>query len=727
MNINNSKIFEEAYSILKSTFSSDDAIFREGQYEAIESVFENKRSLVVQKTGWGKSLVYFISTKINRNKAKGVSIVISPLLVLIENQIAAAKKVGLKSVALSSKNKEDHSDIINDLKNNKIDLIFTTPETLFNTLQKHLNSINLGMFIIDEAHCISDWGHDFRLDYRKIVEVLNQLKDKDFPILATTATANDRVVDDLRNQIGPNLYVSRGELFRDNLFIQTIELDSKADRYAWILEHINDFEGTGIIYCLTQKDTENVSNFLNEHNIDVAFYHSGLDEEICDQNLKLFEENKIKALIATIKLGMGYDKPDVSFVIHYQVPKNIVSYYQQIGRSARKIPKGHAIMLKGNNDIKILEYFIEEAFPLEEEMKIVLNQFDQQLSSFDDSGLTLMSISKYLNLSTSKINKALKFLEFEGVLVRQAHTFFLTSKQFKYSKKHYEDITLLRRKEIEELKSLFHKDQCLNKKMLQALDNYSIENCGICEVCQKSETISKYISEESLKKAKEFLENQFIEIIPKKAYKVSGTGFNITNIDKINQINREFGYKIEKNINGQYYIHIPSKYYVNEVGASLSKYGDDGIGSIISHCKYTKIDYPEEVIDKAIKVVTKLIKIHNIDFITYVPSKNNQLMDRFSEKISKTLNIAFSSTFIKISNTSQKNMQNKSFQKSNVEVSYSMINSNKITGKNVLLFDDMIDSGWTFAYLGKELLIHGANKVLPIALTDTSTKEVDYD
>ena len=211
----------------------------------------------------GVNLSYILyPQKLIEIRKKGVSIVISPLLVLIENQIEAASKVGLKCSMLSSANKDEHDEIISQLKNNNLDLLFTTPESLFNILQEHLKDINLGMFIIDEAHCISDWGHDFRLDYRKIVDVLNQLKNKDFPILATTATANNRVIDDLKNQIGPNLYVSRGPLYRDNLKIQLLDLQSKLNRYAWILDNLPKLQGTGIIYCLTQRDCENLTAFF---------------------------------------------------------------------------------------------------------------------------------------------------------------------------------------------------------------------------------------------------------------------------------------------------------------------------------------------------------------------------------------------------------------------------------------------------------------------------------
>ena len=727
MKIINHTLYKEAHEILVKTFDNKRAEFREGQYEAIESVFENKRSLVVQKTGWGKSLVYFISTKINRNRGKGVSIVISPLLVLIDNQIEAAKKVGLTFEMLSSSNKESHDNVIRNLKNSNVDILFTTPESLFNILQPHIKDINIGMFIIDEAHCISDWGHDFRMDYRKIVDIISQLKDKDFPILATTATANDRVIEDLTNQIGPGLYVSRGPLYRDNLKIHLIDLQNRVNRYGWILEHINRFEGTGIIYCLTQRDCENLTIFLKANDVLAENYHSGLEVEVSDLNIDLFYKNKIKVLVSTIKLGMGYDKPDVSFVIHYQVPKNIVSYYQQIGRAARSIPTGYAVMLKGGNDLDILRYFIEEAFPKEKEMKTVFDQFKSNSWDFSENGMTSYKISTMLNYSLKKINKALKFLEFEGILNREKQTYFLTSKPFYYNDKHYQDITNIRTKEIEELESLFVKKECLSKLIIEALDDHEEVRCGKCMNCQAEPYFNQDISSQTKEKVNQFLNELTITIEPKHVYKKENTGINYFSSDKIQYYNKHFGYEIKTATNGKSYVYVPAEYFANESGVALSKYGDEGLGFLVSECKKNNIEYPDEILDKAKSVLLKYIEKNNINTLAFVPSKNNTLVDNIAKKLASYFNLEFMDYFSKVSNTSQKHMTNKYFQKNNVEVSYKLKTSYNISNKNIMLIDDMVDSGWTFAFLGQELLKNGANLVFPVALSDTSIREVDND
>lgn len=674
----NETIYRDSLFLLRKSLSNQTAEFREGQYEAIESIFTNQRSLVVQKTGWGKSVVYFISTKLNRNRGKGVSIVISPLLVLIENQIEAAKKVGLVCDAIYSGNINQHDEIIRKLKTNKIDILFTTPESLFSKLQDHMNDINLGMFIIDEAHCISDWGHDFRLDYRKIVEVLNELKNKDFPILATTATANNRVIEDLKSQIGPSLYVSKGSLYRDNLYIQLLDLKNKVNRYAWILKNIQNLNGTGIIYCLTTKDCDDLASFLVNNQINAKPYHSALEEVESSTNINLFVKNQIKVLVSTIKLWMGYDKPDVAFIIHYQVPKNIVSYYQQIGRAARNIKEGYTFMLKGGNDFDILNYFIDNAFPEKLEMELVLKQFEQQ--AWGKSGLSTQAIAKNINLSFSKIKKALKFLEFEHVLNRVKQTYFLTSNKFQYKEKHYQEINSLRKQEITELESLFETKECLNKKVIENLDDVTNISCGKCKNCLKKEIISSQIEDRFRIIAEQHIADSYIPLKPR-----------------------------EKRMYD---------------GMALSKYGDEPIGSLVSKSKYSNTPFPEAVYLKAVKLLTPMVKKYNLQTITFVPSLNNKLVDDFSLNLSKRLGLKFTPLFSKKSNVSQKSMTNYIWQKKNAQENYMISGSVSFVGQQILLIDDIVDSGYTISSLGEKLIEAGARGVYPFALSDASNERV---
>lgn len=377
----NKEIFEKASDALKISFGKE-AEFYEGQYEAIEAVLTKKRTIVVQKTGWGKSVVYFISAKLT----DGITVVISPLLVLMDNQKELADRMGLRCLIInSSVRDEKRNETFVKLLNGECDVLFTTPETLFKPdVQEIIPKLHIGLFVVDECHCISDWGHDFRLEYGMLVKVIQKLP-ANVSVLGTTATANDRVIEDLKKQFGDDVYVSRGPLSREGLHIEILKIESKAERYSWIEKNINKLPGTGIIYCLTQRDCLYLSEYLMNKGIDARPYYSGDNRDsrinnetnmtANDEAIYLFQNNRIKVIVATIKLGMGYDKEDIGFVIHFQCPSSLVAYYQQIGRAARK-PGSHAycFLMTGEEDRTIQEYFIKNAFPTFEQEKSIIRE-----------------------------------------------------------------------------------------------------------------------------------------------------------------------------------------------------------------------------------------------------------------------------------------------------------------------------------------------------------------
>ena len=303
--------FEELNVELKKYYG-ENASFREGQAEAILRILEGKRTLVVQKTGWGKSLVYFLATKIIRKEAKSITLIISPLLALMNNQVDSAKRLGLQVRTINSENPNDWEEIISELNQSKVDALIISPERLGNEefreiLIKQLY-VNIGLFVVDEAHCISDWGHDFRPDYRRIIDIVKMLPSN-VPVLATTATANNRVVNDIKKQLGNDIQISRGSLTRETLAIQIIRLKSKEERLAWIAENINCLPGTGIIYCLTRADCKLVNKWMQENGILSECYYADIDKvEQKDKSeiVERFMKNKIKVLVATVAFGMGF-------------------------------------------------------------------------------------------------------------------------------------------------------------------------------------------------------------------------------------------------------------------------------------------------------------------------------------------------------------------------------------------------------------------------------------
>jgi ATP-dependent DNA helicase RecQ len=361
---------DHALNILRNALNDQNACFREGQWESIEELLNNKKMLVVERTGWGKSIVYFIATKILRERNKGPALLISPLLSLMRNQLLMAERIGIRAQTLNSTNKDKWQVIKDELRENIPDILLISPEQLANT--EFMESVfatclnNLSLFIIDEAHCISDWGHDFRPDYRRIVRILNILPEN-VPVLATTATANDRVVNDIISQLGNDLVIQRGSLVRKGLCLQNIVLKSHAERMAWIVRFIEKMPLSGIIYTLTIRDAERLTRWLKRCNINAEVYHSNVKSDDTDVSLReQLEEkllnNEVKVLVATVALGMGFDKPDLGFVVHYQRPSSVVHYYQQVGRAGRAINKSYGVLLHCSEDKDITEYFIKMPF-----------------------------------------------------------------------------------------------------------------------------------------------------------------------------------------------------------------------------------------------------------------------------------------------------------------------------------------------------------------------------
>ena len=678
------QIYEEANAILNSVYGKE-AEFREGQYEAIEATILHNRTLVVQKTGWGKSLVYFICTRILRNRGRGVTMVISPLLVLMDNQQSAAVAMGLKSDLLNSRVKERREDIIEAVKNNELDMLFITPETLFaEDVQEALPEIRIGLFVIDEVHCISDWGHDFRLDYGNLYKILQKLPGN-VPVLGTTATANDRVIEDLKAQIGQDLFISRGPLARDSLEIQIVNLEKKNERYAWILQHINDMQGSGIIYCLTQRECDYLADFLKKNGIQAFAYHSGLDEEKQTEAEELFKYNQIKALVATVKLGMGYDKGDIAFIIHFQCPSNIVSYYQQIGRAGRNIPKAYAILMHGKEDDDIINYFIDTAFPSEKECREIL----QVLRNAD--GAKYYDIAAEVNIRKGRMDKALMFMENEGYLYKEKSQYYAAPKRFVYDRAHYEAVTEIRRRERAQMIELTHVRSCYSKFITECLDDPWAEVCGHCSACQRRELISSDISMEYLNKATSYLERLTFSIEPRKRWARS----SVTSAGKIE--------------------------YQNQKGICLSRYGDPGYGELVKRDKYNNRYFCAELIGKSVEVLKPFIREHQIHHITFVPSRRSRMVALLAEEIASRCHLQLMDLLEKSQAPQQKTMENSAHQCENAYNSFHMKTGVSVP-RRILLIDDIVDSKWTLTVCGYRLMEHGCEEVYPFALADSSER-----
>src|SRR5947208_373668 len=399
--------------------------FREHQLEAVRDlVVDRARVLCVQRTGWGKSAVYFLATALLREVHAGPTLIVSPLLALMRNRIAAARRLGLRAHTINSTNRDEWDEVRGRLAADAIDLLLISPERLNNPRFRDdmlpLFAASVGLLVIDEAHCISDWGHDFRPDYRRVKDMLDALAPG-VAVLGTTATANDRVVADVVSQLaagdGAPLRSYRGPLARGSLRLEVLELPQPAQRLAWLAANLPRIPGSGIVYTLTKRDAEQVATFLSGRGIAAVAYsgehETGARIEIEDRLLR----NELKAVVATSALGMGYDKPDLSFVVHYQAPGSVVAYYQQIGRAGRATQHADIVLLRGGEDRRIQDFFIEQAFPARERVAAVL----AELAAAGEEGRTTRELMTVVNLGAGRIDAMLKILDVEGA-VRRAGT-----------------------------------------------------------------------------------------------------------------------------------------------------------------------------------------------------------------------------------------------------------------------------------------------------------------
>ncbi|MET0447981.1 MAG: RecQ family ATP-dependent DNA helicase, partial [Aeromicrobium sp.] len=369
----------DATLALRRLTGRDDAVFHDGQLEAIEALVDgHRRALVVQRTGWGKSAVYFISTLLLRQRGAGPTLLVSPLLALMRDQVAAAARAGVRAVAINSANPHEWEETRAKLAADEVDILLVSPERLnnprFRDEQMPALVERMGMLVVDEAHCISDWGHDFRPDYRRLAELIAKLPD-DLPVLATTATANARVVTDVAEQLGSagEVLTIRGSLARTSLRLGVLELPGARDRLGWLLSHLAELPGSGIIYALTVSAAEDTARLLREGGHAVRAYTGRTDPEEREQLEQQLKDNQLKALVATSALGMGFDKPDLGFVIHLGAPSSPVAYYQQVGRAGRATANADVLLLPGREDRDIWTYFATSSMPSEERAAAVID------------------------------------------------------------------------------------------------------------------------------------------------------------------------------------------------------------------------------------------------------------------------------------------------------------------------------------------------------------------
>jgi ATP-dependent DNA helicase RecQ len=689
-----------ALAVLRTALGNPAADFRDGQWEAIDGAVNlRERQLVVQRTGWGKSIVYFLATRLLRDQGRGPTLIVSPLLALMRNQVDAAQALGLRAITINSSNADDWPELIQQVLADEVDALLLSPERLANEefVETVLQPIaaKVGLLVVDEVHCISDWGHDFRPDYRRLAGIVRQLP-RGTPLLGMTATANDRVLADIQTQLG-QLTIRRGPLTRESLVLDTIPLPSREARLAWLSERIPALSGSGIVYVLTQRDAELVAEWLRAEGVNAQAYHSKVThpdfEDVASyrEHLEtLLLNDGVKALVATTALGMGYDKKNLGFAIHFQAPGSIIAYYQQVGRAGRALDRAFGVLMTGAEDSRIHEFFRRQAFPAQEEI-------DQLLSALASSnGLTVQQLEARINLGNGQIKHVLTFLAVESPspVLKVGSTWKRTPVRYRLDSAKVARLTRQREEEWSQVQAYIAEPGCLMAFLATELDDPTVRPCGRCSRCTGRAPLAHSGNPDLVRRAREFLRRNPLEIRPRK--QVPKGAFSI--------------YDWSGRIPGR---------LQHQVGRALSSWGVDELGEMVKQDKLAGTFRPD-LVRAAAGLVSKIWRPAPPPlWVTCIPSaRHTNLVPVFARALAGALGIPFRPVIALVRTTAPQKQQNNSFhQCSNLDGAFQITGS--VPHGPVLLVDDMVDSGWTFAVASRLLLEAGSGTVFPFALART--------
>ncbi|HEY2769630.1 MAG TPA: RecQ family ATP-dependent DNA helicase [Solirubrobacteraceae bacterium] len=665
------------------------AHFRESQLEAVSDIVADRaRVLCVQRTGWGKSAVYFIATSLLRDEGAGPTLIISPLLALMRNQIAAAERLGLRAHTINSTNRDEWDAVRDELATGAIDLLLISPERLNNPRFRDemlpLFASSVGLLVIDEAHCISDWGHDFRPDYRRVRDMLLALPPE-VAVLGTTATANDRVVADVVEQLGVGssgdaLRTYRGPLARSSLRLEVLELPRPAERLAWLASTLPSLPGSGIVYTLTKRDAEQVAAFLSAQGIPALAYSGEQETAFRVETEERLLRNEVKAVVATSALGMGYDKADLEFVVHYQAPGSVISYYQQIGRAGRGVDHAEIVLLRGVEDRRIQDFFIEQAFPDRDRVAAVLDD----LSGAGERGRTSRELLAVVNIGLGRLEAMLKILDVEGAVTRDRTRWVLVpGSDWEYDAERYAAVTALRREEQAAMAAFGSDGRCLMRTLQEQLDDPSPSDCGRCSVCA-GPRFAAALDPALVEAAGRHLRSRPIELEVKKMAPDEAGSMRKIPVDVL-----------------------------LEPGRAIARFGDGGWWPAVSRGLESG-EFEEDVV-AALADAVRGVGV-GVDWVTSVPSVPlGDTLARLGSRVADALGVPYVSLVARVAERPpQREMANAAQQAANVRGAFRVVESPP-AGVGVLL-DDRRMSGWTLAMVGGQLRRAGATAIVPLAL-----------
>ncbi|MBM7529511.1 RecQ family ATP-dependent DNA helicase [Brevibacterium luteolum] len=682
-----------ALEVLRELTGRADAQFHPGQFEAIAAlVAQHRRALVVQRTGWGKSAVYFVAATLLRRAGCGPSLIISPLLALMRDQVAAAERAGVRAVTMNSSNAEAWDQVRADLAAGAVDVLLISPERLANPSFRSevLPGLmaDLGMIVIDEAHCISDWGHDFRPDYRRIGSILAELPGS-IPVLATTATANSRVVDDVAEQLGHDALVIRGQLARDSLRLGVMAKSEPARRLAWLCEHLGDFTGSGIIYTLTVAAAQDAARALTQAGWNVAAYTGASDADERAAMEAALKANEVKALVATSALGMGFDKPDLGFVIHFGAPSSPVAYYQQVGRAGRATESADVLLMPGPEDERIWEYFATASMPDEETAAAVLASLSAE------EPMSIPALETVVGEKRARLELLLKILQVDGAVDRVRGGFVTTGAGWTYDAQRYAAVAATRAREADAMREYERTQMCRMRYLTGQLDDDTTGDCGRCDNCV-GPWFSTEVSDSGLQTAGSQLAGVGLPVAPRAQWP--------TGLDRLG---------IE--LRGK----IASAERCAE-GRVIARLTDLGIGQRLAETfstGQTDAPVPEAIGQAAVKVLADWDWQSRPEVVISVP---NTLRPVFTRSLAAGLasvgQMQDIGEFELLRDPGSPDV-NSAFRVRNLAGAFRLTDEQAaaVNGKTVLLVDALIVSRWTMTVLARQLLQAGAAAVLPFA------------
>jgi|AntAceMinimDraft_10_1070366.scaffolds.fasta_scaffold09481_2 ATP-dependent DNA helicase RecQ len=662
---------KEAEQKLQQTFKIKH--FYEDQWNTIQRVLNGERLLLIEKTGFGKSLCYqFPATQF-----EGITIIFSPLIALMRDQVKYLKSLGIPTECINSEQTpEENTEILRKAKSEKIKILYIAPERQEN--REWLDSVrdmHISMVVVDEAHCISVWGHDFRPAFRRIVNLV-KLLPQNFPVLATTATATERVANDIQKQIGEKVSLIRGNLLRNNFHLNVVTVDSEESKMAWLAEFLQEQDGNGLIYTGTRVNTNLFSTWLQFNKISAANYNAGLDPDSRKEIENGLISNKWKCVVSTNALGMGIDKSDIRFIIHTQMPQSPIHYYQEIGRAGRDGKPTNIVLLYNPEDKELPEYFIKNSRPS-------IRQYTKVIDALKLEPLGIRNLMRKTNLKQTQVRLIRADLIDQGII---KEVLYGRSKKYEYQYganeldvKAFEELRNFKLGELEKMIAYSESSDCRMDFLCRFLGDESVNYCGKCDN-DRNQQIKYFASEHWQNKINEFRNSFFPEL------KVESNNSNIVN------------------------------------GIASSYYGITNVGASIHRCKYENGgDFPSHLLKQTLRAFRYKFGNEEFDLILYVPpTESGDLVKNFAEKIAYTLKFPISHKLSKLITTKpQKIFQNFILKRDNVENVFEYSNINDILGKSILLLDDIYDSGVTIKEIGKYLTTLGATKIAPLVIAKT--------